>query len=130
MGRAQPFSGYRNAKSDEDRLTTLEADGGGVLNPNNWSMPAEDADADGELATAIPMAATPIGDGLVAVLVNGAVVTVGDGDKLAACYFSADEGATAKTIANVAVGDKLFWVPSVAGYPLLSSFLIGFLYIS
>ena len=62
------------------------------------------------------------------VFVNGLAVRVGDGVKTKDCYFSADDGATARAIAAIATGDKLFWVGSVAGYQLATTDLIDFDY--
>ena len=55
-------------------------------------------------------------------------VRLSDGDKLKDCYFSADAGATARTIAGITAADKLYWVGSVAGYQLATSDKISFTY--
>jgi len=86
--------------------------------------------ADGDPATAggDALAFTPGGDGYVEVTINGVGVTVGDGVMTAACYFSDDGGVTAKAFGDLAAGDLLYWVGSVAGYELDTSDTIEFFY--
>ena len=71
---------------------------------------------------------TPGGDGYVQVLINGVQVVVGDAVRTQECYFSVDNGATPRSIAAIAAGDKLFWVGSVAGYQLAATDRIDFNY--
>jgi len=52
------------------------------------------------------------------VSVNGVIVDVGDGAKNQDCYFSGDGGATARAIENIAAGDTIHWMGSIAGYQL------------
>lgn len=87
----------------------------------NKVMTASTTSADFQVACATTVAATPANDGYVRVLINGLAVNVGDGVKTRDCYFSADSGTTAKTIANIAAGDSLYWVGSVAGYQLAAA---------
>jgi large repetitive protein len=84
----------------------------------NKNMAANNTSADGHLATDDSILLLPAHDGYVTVLVNGVEVEVGDGVKTKPCYFSDDNGATAKSIANIAQGDFLFWNGSIAGYQL------------
>lgn len=81
--------------------------------PFNQSMVALLAIEDGSLATSVPLAKEPAGR--IDVLVNGISVDVGDGEE---CYFSSDEGVTAKVRGNVNIGDKLYWNPTIAKYNL------------
>jgi len=74
--------------------------------------------ADFDAATASGITATPASDGFVEVMVNGAMQHLGDGVKTTDCFFSADGGTTAKTIANIAAADILYWVGTVAGFQL------------
>ncbi len=74
--------------------------------------------SDFDAATASGLTATPASDGFVEVMVNGQMQHLGDGVKTADCYFSSDGGTTAKTIANIAAADILYWVGSVAGFQL------------
>lgn len=76
------------------------------------------ATAGDESPTDILLAATPPSDGYVIVLVNGLGVSVGDGVKTKDCYFSADAGVTAKSIASLSVGDELIWNGAIAGFDL------------
>jgi hypothetical protein len=39
-------------------------------------------------------------------------------------YYSADAGATAKTLANLAIGDLLFANPVVIGYPISAGWIL------
>jgi hypothetical protein len=93
---------------------------------SNKAMTASVTSADNQPACATTVAATPAGDGYVRVSVNGAAQTVGDGVKTKDCYFTADSGATAKTIANIAAGDTLYWVQSVAGFNLAATDVVDF----
>lgn len=94
----------------------------------NKDMAASATTADFDAACATGIIATPANDSYVQVMVNGIQYSVGDGVKTKACYFSSDNGATAKTIANISAGDKAHWVGSVAGFQLLSSFKVDFNY--
>lgn len=73
--------------------------------------------ADGD-STGATITYTPFSDSYVSVEVNGLEVNVGDGAKDEPCYFSADGGTTAKSIADIAAGDTLYWMGSIAGYEL------------
>ena len=104
--------------------------GSGVAYPtssNKW-MTASVTSADFQVACATTIAATPTGHGYVDVSVNGVGVNLGDGVRTRDCYFSADSGTTAKTIATIASGDTLYWVGSVAGYQLAATDKIDFDY--
>lgn len=94
----------------------------------NKQMTASVTTVDFNAATAVTIAATPAADGYVRVFVNGLAVVLGDGVRTKDCYFSSDGGATAKTIANIALGDTLYWVQSVAGYNLAATDVIDFDY--
>ena len=69
-------------------------------------------------STGITMDYTPYRDGTVNVIVNGISVNEGDGVRTAEVYFSNDGGATAKSIANIEVGDTLYWNAAIAGFEL------------
>lgn len=83
------------------------------LTPNATSGDGED--------TGITISRTPAGDSYVKVEVNGFAYTVGDGVKTKECYFSRDGGTTALGIADVQVGDTLYWNGVVAGFDLLGA---------
>lgn len=105
----------------------------GVLATGNADMAAMSTTADGDLASAIPVAQTPINSTYVAVLINGVGARVANGPSQQTtrdCYFSADMGATAKALGAVAVGDRLYWNGSIAGYELETTDIISFLYTS
>jgi hypothetical protein len=76
---------------------------------------ATEADND---STGIAITFTPFYDSVVTVKVNGVEINLGDGVKTEACYFSNDEGLTAKPMADIAAGDLLYWNGSIAGYEL------------
>lgn len=90
-----------------------------ALTKQNKGMAAEITTADGDVATLIGMVARP--NGYVIAKVNGASVKLADGPSEKAtsfCYFSGDGGTTARAIADVTVGDKLYWNGSVSNYQL------------
>ena len=88
--------------------TSLES-----LAPYNQSMEALVTSGNGSLATSVLVQKTPIGR--VDVLINGLSIDVGSGKS---CYFSDDNGVTAKARGSVTIGDKLFWNGSIATYEL------------
>lgn len=80
------------------------------------------------LATNTAIQSVPIT--YVRVNINSLEVNVGNGTKIADCYFSADGGTTAKTFANVAQGDNLYWNGDVAKYQLELTDEIDFIYLT
>ncbi len=102
----------------------------GAPTVSNKDMTAEVTVNDFDEACATGIAATPVRDGYVQVFINGVKATVGSGVKTKDCYFSADAGTTAKAIAAIASGDKLYWVGSVAGYQLAVTDKIDFDYVA
>ena len=112
--------------NDAARLADIVA--GAYQTKSNKEMTASVTTADFQVATATAIAATPAGDAYVRVSVNGLAASLGDGVKTKDCYFSADGGTTAKTIANIAAGDLLYWVGSVAGYELDATDRLDFEY--
>ena len=86
-----------------------------VKDDTNQSPLTTSADGD---STGCTITYTPFSDSAVSVEVNGIEANVGDGAKDEACYFSADGGTTAKAIADIAAGDTLYWMGSIAGFEL------------
>ena len=72
-------------------------------------------------ATGLVMQFTPYKDGSVNVLINGLSVLEGNGVRTNEVYFSNDGGATAKTIANIAAGDEIYWNGIIAGFDLTNT---------
>lgn len=68
--------------------------------------------------TGLVVADVPTGGSNVAVIVNTGTVPVGDGVRTEYCYFSADGGATARTMDQVTIGDEMYWNSLIAGYQL------------
>jgi len=97
---------------------------------SNKEMTASVTTTDGSLACVTTISATPANDGYVEVSINGISETVGDGVKTKSCYFSSDSGTTAKSIANIASGDSLYWNGSVSGYQLKASDRVDFSYLT
>ncbi len=95
---------------------------------SNKGMTASVTDTDFDEACATAIASTPANDSFVSVEINGLEASVGDGVKTKDCYFSADSGTTAKAMAAIASGDKLYWVGSVAGYELAITDRVDFVY--
>lgn len=100
---------------------------GAVPTASNKSMTASLTSADFQVACATAIVSTPTSDGSVDVYVNGLRQALA-GDKTHDCYFSADSGTTAKSIANIAAGDVLYWVGSVAGFQLATTDIVDFTY--
>ena len=71
-------------------------------------------------STGILISYTPFADSDVTIKVNGVEVNLG-GNKLSDCYFSANSGNTAKTIATIEAGDELFWNGIIAQFQLDSA---------
>lgn len=96
----------------------------------NKHMPALATLADGALACATPLALSPssstAGGGYVGACINGVAAFVGDGSKIAEGYYSADGGVTARPMKLISAGDRFFWNPSIAGYPLAPTDFIDF----
>ena len=95
---------------------------------SNKAMAASLTTADGQSACATTLAATPGNHAYIQIFVNGLHEVLGDGVKTKSCYFSADGGTTARTIANIASGDTLYWNGSIAGYQLATTDIIDFDY--
>lgn len=71
---------------------------------------------------------TPSGGSMVEVTVNGVAQTLGDGVKTKDCYFTGDNGATARAINAIVATDKLFWNGTIAGFDLSATDSIDFYY--
>jgi len=95
---------------------------------SNKSMTASATLNDNDEGCGTAMAATPGGDGMVYVMINGIQAKLAGVDKVGDCYFSADAGVNAKAIAAIALGDKLYWNGSVAGFQLDSSDKVDYNY--
>ncbi len=75
----------------------------------NVGMVALETHVDGDMACATGLLKKPALKGCVSVFVSGLRASLGDGQKNKACYFSNDQGVTAKNIDALDVGDKLYW---------------------
>jgi len=91
----------------------------------NVSAPTPYAD---NVATGLTITGQPVGHRYVTVHVNGSSVTVGDGVKTKACYFSSDSGVTAKNFINIVPGDELIWNSIISNYQLSTADSIDFDY--
>tara|TARA_Y100000287_G_scaffold158404_1_gene136292 strand:- start:692 stop:2587 length:1896 start_codon:yes stop_codon:yes gene_type:complete len=105
-------------------LLMIESEGGGgsvsetgVNVRTDYNQTASATSSDGD-STGATITYTPFSDGSVIVKVNGLQVNIGDGAKDQACYFSADGGTTARSVADIAANDTLYWMGSVANYEL------------
>jgi hypothetical protein len=94
----------------------------------NLGMTALVTVSDGDAACATTLLKKPLLGGSVSVFVSGLRAGLGDGVKTKDCYFSDDLGATAKTLENLASGDKLYWNGSIAGFQLDAGDVIDFEY--
>jgi hypothetical protein len=114
-------------------LLLIESEGGSGLEATGVDVkedlnkaPLETA-ADGD-TTGIQITYTPFSDGAVAITVNGLGANIGDGAKDEPCYFSSDDGVTAKEIANISAGDTLYWNGSIGGFELDATDEIDIIY--
>lgn len=73
--------------------------------------------ADGDKATNTFVSNTPAGLSSISVCINGVEVYLA-GNKTGDCYFSSDNGTTAKSLISIAQADTLHWNGSIAGYQL------------
>ena len=78
--------------------------------------------------TGITLDYNPFSDSTVQVYINGVAVTESYGDKTGDVYFSADGGATPKSVVDLEAGDELYWNSNVAGYGIGSGDLIDLVY--
>ena len=92
--------------------------------PYNQTMNALSTTTDGDLACSLPIFIDP--QGKVDVYINGLNVPSGLGKD---CYFSVDNGITARVDGEELAGDKLYWNGSIAGYQLEITDKIDFDYI-
>lgn len=99
----------------------------GVETPDDLDWIPNNTTADGDYA-GITITYTPYSDSNVQVTVNGLGVNVGDGVKTKDCYFSGDNGTTARAIADIEAGDGLYWNGSIAGYELEDTDLVDIIY--
>lgn len=104
-------------------LLLIESEGGGgvaetgVNTRADYNKNPSATSNDGD-TTGLTITYTPFGDGAVIVKVNGLQINLGNGAKDEAAYFSADGGTTAKSVADIAAGDTLYWMGSIIGYQL------------
>ena len=104
-------------------LLLIESEGGSGLEATGVDVKEDlnkvplETSADGD-TTGIQITYTPFSDGAVSVTVNGLGANIGDGAKDEPCYFSSDDGTTAKEIANISASDTLYWNGSIAEFEL------------
>jgi len=68
--------------------------------------------------TGITLEYTPFADSTVQVYINGVAVTETYGTKTGDVHFSADGGTTSKSVADLTVGDTMYWNANNAGYEI------------
>ena len=114
-------------------LLLIESEGGSGLEATGVDVKVDldkapsNTSADGD-TTGIQITYSPFSDGAVSITVNGLGANIGDGTKVEACYFSSDDGASAKSIANISAGDTLYWNGSIAEFELDSTDEIDIVY--
>ncbi len=113
---------------DHGELVASPTAAGGTPTTANKAMAASLTTADFQEACATAIAAKPPNGGMVHVLVEGVQQELGDGVRTKDCYFSADAGVTARAIAAIEAGDKLYWVGSVAGFQLATTMRVDLNY--
>lgn len=77
---------------------------------------------------AVSTAIVSIPETIPRVEVNGIPVSIGNGTKLSDCFFSNDDGITAKTLTNISQGDYLYWNSDTATFDLESDDIIDIIY--
>lgn len=107
---------------DEDGVETID-DLDQTLDPNQYSGTNGNASA-----TGVIIEHTPYKDSRVEVKINGIAVNLGNGVLTKDCYFSNDNGETAKLIKDIEAGDELYWNGENAGYELDPADDIDFIY--
>ena len=100
-----------------------------IFSKSNLNMNALLTANDGDLACDTPILDKPKTESFVRVTVNGLEVNVGGKVSPYDCYFSSNDGVTAKTLGTETTGDKLYWNYSVAKYNLSPQDLIDFIYL-
>lgn len=113
---------------DEIAFAIANADGS-VPTKANKSMQALVVTTNEQLACSTGISVTPPLDSYVQVFINGIKVSVGDSSKALDCYFS-DDGTSARSIENIEIGDKLYWNAVISGYPLDTTDIIDFDFVS
>lgn len=122
-----PTTGLRVVIRSTNVAQIAGGGGGGQSALANKNMPALTTVADGDLATASVVAATPVG--WIGVIVDELFYMPGDATTEAPCYFSGDGGTTPRAQGSVVAGDRMYWVGSVAGYQLDAAIdRVSFLY--
>jgi hypothetical protein len=79
--------------------------------------------ANATATTGITLGSTPAG--VLRIAINGMISKLGDGVKTDSFFFSSDNGVTAKSFANIASGDVLYFNASAAGFDLETDDLIS-----
>lgn len=101
----------------------------GKLATVNKAMVSLVTSSDGDKATSLAVALSPVAGGSIDVWISGVKVSVGDGDKTKECYFSINIGVTALPLSGIVVGATLHWMGSNATYELDGTELIDFMYV-
>ena len=102
------------------------ATGGGETKRDITTTPSAVA-ANATGSTGLTISTTPAQDGFVQVFINGIMYNLGAATN-SEVFFSDDAGVTAKTIANIASGDTLFFSGSTCGHSLETDDVIQLVY--
>ena len=108
-----PNSGQTLSGATKEYADTYGSGSTFTYNTANFDMISTTTTADGQLACSIALLSAP--KSLVRVMINGLEVQVGIGKE---CYFSGDNGVTARDNGEETIGDYLYWNGSIAGYEL------------
>jgi hypothetical protein len=100
-----------------------------VFSKLNLNMNAMRTFIDGDRCCNTPINNHPKVGSFVKVFVNGLEVNVGGKVTPYDCYFSSDNGLTARIIGDEKYGDYLYWNTSIAGYNLDVTDFIDFEYL-
>ena len=111
----------------DEKVNITLSSGTGISTSEDLNKTPLNTKSDGD-STGITIQFIPYPGSNVQVLVNGIDTTIGDGAKNRPCYFSSDEGLTARNIVDISKGDILYWNGSVAGYQLDSTDEIDLIY--
>ena len=121
----QVLAKLSNADGDFYWKTIASGNGGTPTIADKWMIP-NDCSTD-NADTGLTITDTPANHGNVTVVL-GIHHELGNGVKTKDCYFSNDAGVTARLIADIQAGDKLFWNAIISEIKLTNKYKVNFYY--
>ena len=99
-------------------IESSTADDKGILTYVDKNIQCDIQTSSDNFPTGVRVTYSPYHDSYITVEINGVSVSVGDGVKTEAAYFSGDNGETALTIEEIRNSDQLIWNGTIAGFEL------------